>query len=389
MERKRHTLLVVDDEADIVRSVQDLLRREWKVIGTTRAAEALEIVQREAVHVIMSDQRMPGMTGVEFLSRVRGDHPDAIRLLFTGYADIHAVIDAINQGNVYRYITKPWDPDELQAILRQAAERYDMIVEQKRLSAELAARNAELGAANAELQKSSELKTAFIQVASHELRTPVAILTGLSKLSLSAADLPTPTRDVLTRLDRASQRLNALVDQIIAMMSAEKYDQTLKREPVDVAALLAEAADDVRPFVELRKQALKENWPADLGTARLDRAMIRDCLNHLLLNAIKFTPDGGTIDLAARPRPEGDIELRVTDSGDGMPPEVAAHLFEPFFTGFDVSRHSSGKFEYGRKGLGLGLSVVRAFVTAHGGRVDARTELARGSTFTIVLPRDA
>ena len=77
----------------------------------------------------MTDQRMPEMTGVEFLHRIRGEHPEAIRLLFTGYADIRAVIDAINQGNVYRYITKPWDPDELQTVIREAGERYDLIVE--------------------------------------------------------------------------------------------------------------------------------------------------------------------------------------------------------------------------------------------------------------------
>ncbi len=379
MAAKRHTLLVVDDEPDIVRSVQDLLRREWRVLGTTTAAEGLAILKTQEVHVVMSDQRMPGMTGVEFLSEVRGDHPDAIRLLFTGYADIHAVIDAINQGNVYRYITKPWDPDELQAILRQAAERYDMLVDRKRLQAELEVKNAEL-------ERVSAMKTAFIQVVSHELRTPVAILTGLSKLGLVTGDLPAPTREVLVRLDKASQRLRGLVDQIIAMMSAEKYDETLKREPVDVAALLAEAADDVQPFVELRKQALAQQWPADLGTAQLDRAQIRDCLNHLLLNAIKFTPDGGAIELTARRLPDGGLEMAVTDHGDGMTPEVMGHLFEPFFTGFDVSKHSTGKFEYGRKGLGLGLSVVKAFVTLHGGQVSAASEPGRGSTFTITLP---
>ncbi len=77
----------------------------------------------------MTDQRMPEMTGVQFLSKVRGDYPEAIRLLFTGYADIRAVIDAINQGNVYRYITKPGDPDELQSVIREACERYDLLVE--------------------------------------------------------------------------------------------------------------------------------------------------------------------------------------------------------------------------------------------------------------------
>src|SRR6266700_5167104 len=99
----------------------------------------------------MTDQRMREMTGVEFLHRVRGEHPEAIRLLITGYADIKAVIDAINQGNVYRYISKPWDPDELQTIIRQAAEQYDLLVERKRLLAELQIKNQELSKANAEL----------------------------------------------------------------------------------------------------------------------------------------------------------------------------------------------------------------------------------------------
>ncbi len=85
----------------------------------------------------MTDQRMPEMSGVQLLGKVRGRYPDAVRLLFTGYADIKAVIDAINQGNVYRYITKPWDPDELQTIIREACERHDLIVQRQELLAEL------------------------------------------------------------------------------------------------------------------------------------------------------------------------------------------------------------------------------------------------------------
>ena len=121
--------------------------------------------------------------------QIRGEHPEAIRLLFTGYADIRAVIDAINQGNVFRYITKPWDPDELQAIIREACERYDLIVERKRLIDEL--QDEERGTrarANAELVKSNELKHAFIQVASHELRTPLTILLGLTRLAIESPE---------------------------------------------------------------------------------------------------------------------------------------------------------------------------------------------------------
>src|SRR5205823_843477 len=106
----------------------------------------------------MTDQRMPEITGVEFLSKIRGEYPDAVRLLFTGYADIRAVIDAINQGNVYRYITKPWDPDELQTVIREAMERYDLLVERKRLLAMLQVQNRELERKNVELRRASELK---------------------------------------------------------------------------------------------------------------------------------------------------------------------------------------------------------------------------------------
>src|SRR5215203_686021 len=148
----RHTILVVDDEPNVVKSVQDLLRYDYRVLGATSAEEGLKIMEENEVHCVMTDQRMPETTGVEFLTHVRGEHPDAVRLLFTGYADIRAVIEAINQGNVFRYLTKPWDPDELRSVVRQAAEHYDLIVERKRLVAELQANNAELECANVKLR---------------------------------------------------------------------------------------------------------------------------------------------------------------------------------------------------------------------------------------------
>jgi signal transduction histidine kinase len=140
--------------------------------------------------------------------------------------------------------------------------------------------------------------------------------------------------------------------------------------------------------VELRHQHLNRQWPADLGPIEVDPPKLRDCLNQLLLNAIKFTPDGGTITLAAV-RVGAKVEIRVEDTGDGMDSAALAHLFEPFFTGFDVSKHSSGKFEYGRKGIGLGLSVVKRFVELHGGVVTGQSQLGNGSTFTITLPAKA
>jgi signal transduction histidine kinase len=384
--KARHTLLVVDDEPDVVKSVQDLLRMKYRVLGATSARQAMDLMAQEEVHVVMSDQRMPETTGVDFLRKVRGDFPEAIRLLFTGYADIRAVIDAINQGNVYRYITKPWDPDELETIIDEAADRYDLIVERNQLLTLLKQQNQDLEQANAELKRSNELKQAFIQVASHELRTPLTILLGVSHLAVDAGD--EKTRPLLARIEQAGQRLGRLVDQIVTMLFAGKFETTLERKPTDITALLKQAADDVRPFVALRRQQLVLDVAPDIGTAEVEPDRIRDGINHLLLNAIKFTPDGGSISLRGRPAGE-NIEIQVSDTGSGIDPAATDRLFEPFFTGFDVSRHSSGQFEYGRKGIGLGLSVVKAFVKMHGGTIAVDSKPGQGTTFKITLPRRA
>jgi signal transduction histidine kinase len=385
--RTKHTLLVVDDEPDVVKSVQDLLRFDYKVLGATRATEALKLIREQPVHVVLTDQRMPEMTGVDFLRQLREQFPDTVRLLVTGYADIRAVIDAINQGSVYRYITKPWEPEELQAVIREAAERYDLVAERKRLMEELRHKNEQLQQTNEELQRANDLKGAFIQVASHELRTPLTILMGLTRLAGASAGQQQPLKSFLERIENACRRLQHLVDQLVTMLQAGNFERPLDRKPTDVAALLRQAADDVRPFVELRNQSLDLDVPPDLGEADFEAAKIRDSLNHLLLNAVKFTPDGGRITLAAaRVGPPPALRIRVSDTGSGIDPDAVDKLFEPFFTGYDVSHHSSGHYEHGRRGLGLGLSVVKAFVEMHGGTVRVDTEVGRGTTFTMTLP---
>jgi DNA-binding NtrC family response regulator len=133
----KHPILLVDDEPEILFSLRGLLRREFELHTAESGAEALDVLHRQPVHVIMTDQRMPQMTGVELLRRARGDCPGAIRIIFTGYADLKAVIDAVNQGQIYRYLTKPWDPDELLAVLQQACEHHDRLAERRQLLLDL------------------------------------------------------------------------------------------------------------------------------------------------------------------------------------------------------------------------------------------------------------
>ncbi|OUD12397.1 response regulator [Thioflexithrix psekupsensis] len=122
MTEQKATLLFVDDEERILRSLKMLFRFDYKVHVTTDGNEALEILKRETVHVLVSDQRMPIMTGVELLRQARDISPNTMRLLLTGYSDLTAIVGSVNEGEIFRYINKPWDTDEIQLTLRNAAE---------------------------------------------------------------------------------------------------------------------------------------------------------------------------------------------------------------------------------------------------------------------------
>jgi DNA-binding NtrC family response regulator len=124
MTTTKHPILLVDDEPEMLYSLRGLLRKEFELYTAESGAEALEVLQKHPAHVIMTDQRMPRMSGVELLQRARQVCPEAVRILFTGYADVKMVIEAVNQGQIYRYLTKPWDPDELVGVLHQACEHY-------------------------------------------------------------------------------------------------------------------------------------------------------------------------------------------------------------------------------------------------------------------------
>lgn len=133
----KRPILVVDDEPEMLFSLRNLLRREFEVFTAESGPAGIEILQSRPVHVVMTDQRMPQMTGVQFLTQIKDEHPEAIRMIFTGYADIGAVIDAINQGNVYRYVTKPWDPEDLLAALHEAGRLYDLVAARRKLLRDL------------------------------------------------------------------------------------------------------------------------------------------------------------------------------------------------------------------------------------------------------------
>ncbi len=378
----RPLLVVVDDEPEVLRSVHDLLRYDYKVETFTRPADALTALGGlPEVSVVMSDQRMPEMPGVQFLHRAKELRPDATRLLMTGYADIKAVIDAINQGSIYRYITKPWEPDEFLGVIRQATEQNALIVEKNRLVEELKASNLRLREAN-------RLKSAFIEVASHELNTPVTVVLGLTELwrMSQAGKASDAEKGWVDRIHAAGKRLETTVERMLKLLKSTRFSAAIDAAPVELDGLIRRAIQDLHPFLEARTQSVELALHPGLGIAEVDSHKLTDILTNLVVNAIKFTPDGGTIQLKAEPDGE-NVRFEVSDQGVGIAPEECPHLFEPFFTGYDTMRHSSGEYQFGKRGIGLGLCLVKTFVELHGGTVEVNSEPGKGSTFVFAVPR--
>jgi len=179
------TLLLVDDEESVVSSLVRLLRRDgYHILHATSGEAGLALLAVHEVGVIISDQRMAGMTGVEFLSQVKILYPDTVRIVLSGYTELTSVTDAINQGAIYKFLTKPWEDDLLRAHVREAFERYEMKRENDRLSRELQAANEALQLVNRELAQRVEDKTRevlrnlnVLQVSQEVLeRLPVAVI---------------------------------------------------------------------------------------------------------------------------------------------------------------------------------------------------------------------
>jgi diguanylate cyclase (GGDEF)-like protein len=151
-EKRVRTILLVDDEENIISSLRRLLRRDgYQILTANGGAAALELLARNEVDVIVSDQRMPGMTGVEFLRRVKTIHPETVRMVLSGYTELQSITDAINEGAIYKFLTKPWEDELLRANIEEAFRYKELADENRRLNSEIQVANKELAQANAKL----------------------------------------------------------------------------------------------------------------------------------------------------------------------------------------------------------------------------------------------
>jgi len=343
----KHTILCVDDEKDNVDALERLFRREYKVLKATSGAEALDLLRvNPDVTLIISDQRMPQMEGVEFLSKSIASHPDAIRILLTGFTDIESVIAAINSGQVYRYLTKPWDPVDLANTVSKALERLE-------LGRELKEKNVALADAFRELKTLDDAKNHFMILINHELKTPLT--TVLSYLDLlKESKLSDEQEKFIDRISQGADRLKSIVDDVLELVSAETGVMKMNIKKTSAKKLVEGLPQDFEEKLEKKKQKIVLD--IDDLSVHADAKVVRGVLARLLDNAVKFGDPKSSISLQARDV-QGRVQFIVANEGKPLSGEVIAKILKPFTLDEDIMHHS--------KGTGLGLSLSQALLKTH------------------------
>lgn len=345
----KHTILLVDDEVDNVDALERIFRSQYNVLKATSARLALETLDQHPgpVSVIITDQRMPEMTGVEFLSESMKTHPEAVRLLLTGYTDIESIIEAVNSGQIFRYLTKPWDPVDLLNTVRMAAEKF-------RLTQELKEKNISLSKALAELETLDQAKNQFMVLINHELKTPLTSI--LSFLELLKETHLTDEQDLcVQRIDKASERLRQLIQDVLIVVAGETKTLKLRTQPFDAKNLEDVMSRDLSLAVQKKNQNLK----FDLEDKKLigDQEFILQIIHRLIHNAAKFGDSNSTIYVKSELTSPHKIKISVANRGQRISQTVIDKILKPFFIDEDVMNHSTG--------LGLGLTICQSILKAH------------------------
>ena len=209
-------LLLLDDEDNVLKALWRLLRREYNIACFTQGREALDYMEDNEVHIIVSDMRMPQMSGSEFLEQARVIRPSAYRLLLTGFSDINSTISAINDGGIYSYISKPWDNDNVRLSLKKASEHYLLELEKNQLMVSLANANDKLASLNNDLESKIKLRTHALQASkkkiSDSLSNQKALLNNV--LDMLSATIEYRTDLSASHIQRIAKQCRALVTEV-------------------------------------------------------------------------------------------------------------------------------------------------------------------------------
>ena len=278
-----------------------------------------------------------------------------------------------------------------------ALENARLVENLVQLNTELRQAYRALDKANRDLERLDQTKSDFISIASHELRTPLTTIIGYTEMLIEDHTLPPDVHNMLKGISRGTRRLHEIMDSMFDIAQIDARTLQLNLTPVDTASLIKEVSDELEKTLKEREQTLTINMPA-LPLAKADPNLLKKLFQHLLTNAIKFTPDNGTISIAARllptrsaELPNGGVEIIVSDTGVGVDPASQDIIFSKFYQPGEIAKHSTSKTRFKGSGAGLGLALSKGIVEAHGGRIWVESKgydevNFPGSKFHVVLP---
>lgn len=402
-----HRILCVDDEKAALNALSRLFfdEEDYETLTAASGVEGLKIMEQTPAELVISDQRMPRMTGVEFLEQVREGWPDTVRIMLTGYADIGAAIDAINKGGVYRFIMKPWNNEDLKVTVRRALEYYDLVSENQRLLVLTQQQNAELRDLNEHLEervqerteelRRSEAKRRDIELEllqehklaaigllasgiAHNLRGPLTSILGFAEL----LRMKSPAPEELSLIVSGAEKMNAIIEN---MLYKAQQEQDTGRRPIDLNRLLQEELTFLEADLEFKHNVKKVYELADtLPSIEGVYSDFSQGLLNIIRNALDAMYDAEEKRLTVRTWWDGEVVgVEISDTGCGIRPEDLSRVFDPFFTTKPSVEEAKGNEP---TGTGLGLSSTYHLLRKYGARIELDSEVGKGTTVRVTIP---
>ncbi len=357
---KKITVLYVDDEEDNLLSFKATFRRNYNILTAASSAQGLNILNDNTVHVIIADQRMPQSTGVEFFDIVRNAHPDPIRILLTGFADVEAIIDAINRGQIFRYIKKPWDELELRTTIKNAYEVY--------------ATRQNLKIKMEELQRTNDELNRFVYSTSHDLRSPLASVMGVLSLAKMEGSVIDPN-GYMGMIESCINKMDFFIIKVIEYYKSVRVDESI--EIIDLKKMANDSIDLCRmqnPSIVFDVQVNQE------CEFKADSFRLSVILNNLISNAVKYQkPEelNPSVKLIISVKKK-EADIIIEDNGVGIIEDHLNNVFQMFF-----------RSNFSVKGLGIGLYIVKEALTKIGGEISVESTYGVGTRFRLMVPNMA
>ena len=359
MEEQRIRILYVDDEENNLLAFRAYFRKKYEVYTAISASEAFRLLESIEMHVIVSDQRMPITSGVEFLETTIDKYPDTIRLLITGQSDIETVIEAINRGQVSKYLQKPWDWEKFSLILENCTDLYKGKIELKEK--------------NAQLQKTNDELNRFVYSASHDLRSPLMSVLGMVQLA-KTDDAMNVAQEYFEIIESNILKLDMYIKNII-----DYYRNSRSMEILDVIDFNY-LANDVITAVKDQNQEVQIEIETEQEEEFIgDIFRLRIILSNLISNAIKYQNPQASIHKVTVTIKSGPkfATISIADNGIGILNEHIENVFKMFFRTYNATN---------TQGTGIGLYIVKEALEKIGGNISVVSTPLEGTSFKIVIP---